>query len=180
MTLDVLREAAQLTESGEPVGLATLVATRGSTPQKVGARLLARAGQRPAGPLGRGGGGGGGRAEEEAALAATGGTPAVREYVLSTGVDDWGLACGGTMLVFVERLDRHARGWLSRAIQASEGRDAVAIVMALDGPGAGARLVVAEGEVTGALADAALTSAAAALGRRALRAEAPQLRDSRS
>src|SRR5262249_12505416 len=178
MTLDVLREAAQLTESGEPVGLATLVATRGSTPQKVGARLLARAGQRLAGTLG----GGAVEAEgvQEATLAATSGTPAVREYVLSTGGDDGGLACGGTMLVFVERLDRHARGWLSRAIQASEGRDAVAIVTALDGPGAGARLIVTEGEVSGALADAALTSAAAALGRRALRAEAPQLRDSRS
>jgi xanthine/CO dehydrogenase XdhC/CoxF family maturation factor len=54
MTLDVLREAARLIESGEPVGLATIVATRGSTPQKVGARLVARAGQRLAGTLGGG------------------------------------------------------------------------------------------------------------------------------
>ena len=59
MTLDVLREAARLAESGEPPGLATIVATRGSTPQKVGARLLARGGQRRRGDArGRSGGGG--------------------------------------------------------------------------------------------------------------------------
>jgi xanthine dehydrogenase accessory factor len=176
MTLDVLREAVRLTEAGEPVGLATLVATRGSTPQKVGARLLARAGRRLAGTLG----GGAVEAEsvQEATLAVTGGAPAVREYTLSTGVDDWGLACGGTMVVFVERLDRRARGWLTRAIQASEGRDPVAAVAALDGAGAGVRLLVSEGEVVGALGDPALTTAAVELGRRVLESEAPELADS--
>src|SRR5215471_6807812 len=120
MTLDVLREALRLTESGDPVGLATLVATRGSTPQKVGARLLARGGQRLAGTLG--GGAVEAEAVQEATLAAASGASGVREYTLSTGVDDWGLACGGTMVVFVERLDRRSRGWLPRVIEASEGR----------------------------------------------------------
>src|SRR5215470_7692606 len=126
MTLDVLREAVRLTEAGDPVGLATLVATRGSTPQKVGARLIARAGQRLAGTLG----GGAVEAEsvQEATRTASGGVPVVREYTLSTGVDDWGLACGGTMVIFAERLDRRAHGWLSRVIRASEGRDPVAVV----------------------------------------------------
>src|SRR5262245_52807556 len=144
MTLDVLREAVRLTEAGEPVGLATLVATRGSTPQKVGVRLLARAGQPLAGTLG----GGAVEAEsvKEATLAATGGVPAVREYALSTGVDDWGLACAGTMVIFAERLDRRAHGWLTPAIRASEGRDPVVVVTALDGDGAGERLVVSESD----------------------------------
>jgi xanthine/CO dehydrogenase XdhC/CoxF family maturation factor len=90
VSLDVLREAIRLAEHGERIGLATIVATRGSTPQKVGARLLARDGQRLAGTLG----GGAVEAEtvREATLAATGEAPVLREYVLSTGVDDWGLA----------------------------------------------------------------------------------------
>jgi len=173
MSLDVLREAARLAERGERVGLATIVGTRGSTPQKVGARLLARDGQRLAGTLG------GGAVEadtvREAALAAAGGPPALREYALSTGVDDWGLACGGTMLVFVEPLDAGALAWLRPVIEAMEGRDPVAVVTALDGREAGARLLVREGKVSGGLSDAALTVAAAELGERALAREAPEL-----
>src|SRR5262245_7706133 len=140
MSLDVLREAARLTAGDEPIGLATIVATRGSTPQKVGARLLARSGQRLAGTLG----GGAVEAEtvQEATLAAAGRAPVVREYALSTGVDDWGLACGGTMQVFVERLDRRALRWLTRVLAAAEGQDAVAVVTVLDGEGAGGRLLV--------------------------------------
>jgi xanthine dehydrogenase accessory factor len=173
MTIDVLREGARLAERGEPVGLATIVATRGSTPQKVGARLLARDGRRIAGTLG----GGAVEAEtiREATLAAAGGPPAVREYALSSGVDEWGLACGGTMVVFVERLDRPALGWLGRALEATEGRDPVAIVTVLDGEEAGTRLLVAGGEAVGALSRVALTAAAVELGRRALEREAPEL-----
>jgi xanthine dehydrogenase accessory factor len=176
MTLDVLREAVRLTETGEPVGLATVVATRGSTPQKVGARLLARAGHRLAGTLG----GGAVEAEglREATLAAASGAPAIREYTLSTGVDDWGLACAGTMVVFAERIGSGDRGWLTRAIQASEGRDPVAAVTALDGTGAGGHLLVSQDEVVGALADPALTEAAVELARRALESETPALADS--
>ena len=173
MTLDVLREAARLAERGESAGLATIVATRGSTPQKVGARLLARDGHRLAGTLG----GGAVEAEtiREATLAAAGGPPALREYALSTGVDEWGLACGGTMLVFVEQLDRLALGWLRRALEATEGRDPVAVVTLLDGEEAGVRLLVMQGETVGALSQAALTAAATDLGTRVLEQEAPEL-----
>jgi xanthine dehydrogenase accessory factor len=173
VTVDVLREAARMADSGEAVGLATLVATRGSTPQKVGARLLARGGQRVAGTLG--GGAVEAEAIREATLAATGGAPAVREYALASGVDDWGLACAGTMVVFAERLDRGALPWLGRLLEATEGRDSVAVVTAIDGDGAGARLLVSEGKVVGALGDDGLTAAAVELGRRALQAEAPEL-----
>jgi xanthine dehydrogenase accessory factor len=173
MSFDVLRDAARLAERGEPAGLATLVATRGSTPQKVGARLLARGGQRLAGTLG----GGAVEAEtiREATLAAAGGPPALREYSLSTAVDEWGLACGGTMLVFVERVDRTALGWLARALEATEGRDPVAVVTVLDGREAGTRLLVAGGEAIDALSGAAMTVAAVDLGRRALERDAPEL-----
>jgi xanthine dehydrogenase accessory factor len=173
MTLELLREAGRLVEGGQRVGLATIVATRGSTPQKVGARLLAQDGRRLVGTLG----GGAVEAEtiREATSTAAGGPPALREYTLSTGVDDWGLACGGTMLVLVEALDRRALGWLKRALQALEGGEPVGIVTALDGDQAGARVLVAGGDAVGALSDGALTAAAVELGRRALEQEAPEM-----
>src|SRR5262249_18448900 len=111
----------------------------------------------------------------EATVAAAGGQAAVREYTLSSGVDDWGLACGGTMLVFVERLDRRALDWLEPVIGATEGRDSLALVTVLDGEGAGARLVVPAGAPACAFSDATLSAAAVELGRRALEQEAPQL-----
>ena len=159
MTVEVLREAVRLAERGERVGLATLVGTRGSTPQKVGARLLARDGQRLAGTLG--GGAVEAEAVREAAQAAVGGARGLREYVLSTGVDDWGLACGGTMVVFVEPLDASALAWLRPVIEATDGREPVAVVTALDGPVSGARVVVREGGVTGSVSDPAFLTAAA-------------------
>jgi xanthine dehydrogenase accessory factor len=173
VTVEVLREAVRLAERGERVGLATLVGTRGSTPQKVGARLLARDGQRLTGTLG--GGAVEAEAVREAAVAAAAGGRALREYVLSTGVDDWGLACGGTMVVFVEPLDASALEWLRPVVAATDGREPVAVVTAVDGPAAGARLLVREGAVTGSVSDPARTAAAADLGRRALAREAPEL-----
>src|SRR5262249_3960353 len=170
VTLDLLREAGRLVEAGERVGLATIVATRGSTPQKVGARLLAREGRRLAGT--RGGGAVEAETIREATSAAAGGAPALREYTLATGVDDWGLACGGTMLVFVEGLDRRALGWLKRACEAAEGGDPVGVVTALDGDAAGARVLVTSAEAVGALSDGAQTEAAVTHGRRALKQEA--------
>jgi xanthine dehydrogenase accessory factor len=173
VTVDVLRQAARLVERGERVGLATLVGTRGSTPQKVGARLIAGAGQRLAGTLG--GGAVEAEAVREAGLAAAGGRPALREYVLSTGVDDWGLACGGTMVVFVEPLDASALAWIRPVIEASDGGEPLAVVTALDGPVPGARLLVREAGLAAASSDAALATAGSDLGRRALAREAPEL-----
>lgn len=171
MTLDVLREALRVSERGETPGLATLVATRGSTPQKAGARLLASHGQRLTGTLG--GGAVEAEAIREATLAAASGDPALRDYALSSGVDDWGLACGGTMVVFAERLDRRASGWLGPALAAAEGGAPVAIVTALDGAGAGTRILVSEAETSGAFSDPGVTSAAVSLGRRVLEDETP-------
>jgi xanthine dehydrogenase accessory factor len=173
VTVEVLREAVRLAERGERAGLATLVGTRGSTPQKVGARLLARDGQRLAGTLG--GGAVEAEAVREAAQAAVGGSCGLREYVLSTGVDDWGLACGGTMVVFVEPLDASALTWLRPVIEATDGREPLAVVTALDGPVSGARVVVREGGVAGSVSDPAFMDAATDLGRRVLAREAPEM-----
>jgi xanthine dehydrogenase accessory factor len=172
MSLEVLREAARRLAVGERLGLATVVATRGSTPQKVGARLLVQGGRRVAGTLG--GGAVEAEAERAAAEVAGGSAPVVREYTLSTGTDDWGLACGGTMVVFVEPLDAGALAWLDPVLAATEGPEPVAVVTALDGPGAGARVLVRETSAGGALAGAA-AEAAAALGRRVLAREAAEI-----
>src|SRR5262245_52017565 len=171
MTLDVLREALRLSERGETSGIATLVATRGSTPQKAGARLLASHGQRLTGTLG--GGAVEAEAVREATLAATSGHPTLRDYALSSGVDDWGLACGGTMVVFAERLDRRTSGWLGPALAAAEGGAPVAVVTALDSTDAGTRILVSEAGTSGAFSDPGATSAATSLGRRVLEDQTP-------
>ncbi|MBI5288452.1 MAG: XdhC family protein, partial [Chloroflexi bacterium] len=54
MQLEVTRELLRLMEAGEPFALATLVDAHGSTPQKVGARLLVRADGTATGTLGGG------------------------------------------------------------------------------------------------------------------------------
>jgi len=139
---DLFREAARRIEGGETLGLATLVATRGSTPQKVGARLLAGASGLLWGTLG--GGAVEAEAVEEARKAAASGQPALREYSLSNATDEWGLACGGTMVVFVEPLGRSALGWLSTVSAPAGPADMVAVVTTIGGDRPGARLVVRE------------------------------------
>jgi len=89
---------------GEDAALVTIVSTRGSTPQQVGAKLLVYADGRQVGTIG------GGCYESDAAGK---GREAIRtrraslvSYDLSDDVArDNGLICGGTMQVFIEPLD---------------------------------------------------------------------------
>lgn len=172
-SVDVLREALERVTRGERVALATIVATRGSTPQKVGARVLVRDGGRAAGTLG--GGAVEAEAVAEAARVAARGEVAVREYALATGTDDWGLACGGTMVVLVEPLDDRAVGWLRAVTEAAAGGEPLAVVALVEGARAGARLLVREGGMTGGLGDAALDAEAARVGREVLAGEGAEL-----
>jgi len=176
MSIDVLREAARSISEGGRVALATVVATRGSTPQKVSARLLV---QDRGGVLGTlGGGGVEAEAVREARACLESGAPALREYALSTATDEWGLACGGTMLVFLERLEPSALAWLDAALRAGAG-EPVAVVTVLEGDAAGSRLVVGESESRSedaeALDAASLAAQTRALGRRALARESAEL-----
>jgi xanthine dehydrogenase accessory factor len=174
MSAQVLREAWERLSLGERLALATLVGTRGSTPQKVGARLLVRADCASLGTLG--GGAVEAEAAREAVLRVGWGEATVHEYTLSTGTDEWGLACGGTMLVFIEPLDERALGWLSAALEAQSGGDPVAVVTLLEGAQAGARLLVRESGTTGGLGDPVLEGEAARIGRRVLAEERPEIR----
>ena len=172
MSVEILREAAVRIGAGERVALATLVATRGSTPQKVSARLLV---QDHAGFVGTlGGGGVEAEAIREARSRIQEGRPVLCEYALATETDEWGLACGGTMVVFVEPLATPALDWLEPVALAVEG-EPLALVTLLDGARPGARLIVREQGVEGSLGESALDEEAAELGRRVLARESPEV-----
>lgn len=178
MSMDVLREAARSLSEGGRVALATVVATRGSTPQKVSARLVVKDRGGVLGTLG--GGGVEAEAIREARACLESGAPALREYTLSTTTDEWGLACGGTMLVFLERLEPSALAWLDAALRAGAG-EPVAVVTFLEGDAAGARFVIGESESQSQSEDAegldasSLAARTQALGRRALARESAEL-----
>ena len=101
---DVLDIAAGWRSDGKQVALATVVSTWGSSPRPVGSRLVVDG----SGAF-RGSVSGGcieGAVVHEAGAVMESGAPKLLEY----GVTDemaWevGLACGGTVRVFVERLD---------------------------------------------------------------------------
>ncbi|MBI3457022.1 MAG: XdhC family protein [Candidatus Rokubacteria bacterium] len=173
MSAQILREAWQRLAVGERLALATVVETRGSTPQKVGARVLVRGDGGSLGTLG------GGAVEAEAIREAeqrlAWREPVLREYALSAATDEWGLACGGTMVVFIEPLEESALGWLRAVTDAAAGREALALVTLLECPEAGVRLLVREDGTTGSLEDSTLERDALELGRRVLSREGTEL-----
>lgn len=100
---DVLAVAAEWKREGETVAIATVVETWGSSPRPAGSRLAVSGAGRLAGSV-SGGCIEGAVAEASASTMQTG-IPQVLEF----GVSDeraWevGLACGGKLTVFVERL----------------------------------------------------------------------------
>lgn len=103
MTEEVLAAAGEALRRGETVALVTIVRTRGSTPQRVGAKMLVHADGRTIGTIG------GGCYENDAlgkareAIASR--TPLMARYELSDDLaQETGLICGGQMEVFVEPL----------------------------------------------------------------------------
>ncbi len=101
---DVLDEAARWLDDGRQVALATVVATWGSSPRPVGSQLAVDEAGHMVGSVS--GGCIEGAVVHEAMQVMQSGQPKLLEY----GVTDemaWevGLACGGTVKVFVERLD---------------------------------------------------------------------------
>lgn len=106
--LELFREAQQRLAEGEPVAMTTVVATRGSTPQKAGARMLILADGSMRGTIG----GGCIEAEvwAEARKLLRERTSGLREFVLADDPDHpGGDVCGGTMEVFIDVLTPPAR-----------------------------------------------------------------------
>ena len=104
----VFAAALQALERGEAAALVTIVSTEGSTPQRVGARMLVYADGRIVGTIG------GGCYENDAAGKARQsigtGKAGVARYDLSDALaEENGLICGGRMDVFIEPLDPSPR-----------------------------------------------------------------------
>jgi xanthine dehydrogenase accessory factor len=100
---DILSTAGQWLAEGETVALATVVETWGSSPRPAGSRLAVTASGRMAGSVS------GGCIEGAVADAAkevmASGTPRVLTFgVTNERAWEVGLACGGTVSVFVEKL----------------------------------------------------------------------------
>src|SRR5438270_6268535 len=103
MSNDVYAEVARALHEGEPIVLATVALTRGSTPRKAGAKMVVR----PDGSFFGTIGGGCGEAEvwQRAMDVLEGGEPGIVTVDLTEPVDGEDKICGGVMDVFVERID---------------------------------------------------------------------------
>ena len=101
---DVLDEAGRWLDEGRRVALATVVATWGSSPRPIGSQLAVDEDGNMTGSVS--GGCIEGAVIHEAKAVMESGTPKLLEYgVTNEAAWEVGLACGGTVKVFVERLD---------------------------------------------------------------------------
>jgi xanthine dehydrogenase accessory factor len=103
MMNEVYEEIERSLKKGEPVALATIAETRGSTPRKTGARMVVR----PDGSFFGTIGGGCGEAEvwAEAKEVIETGVPKLVTVDLTNPMDGEDKICGGLMDVWVERLN---------------------------------------------------------------------------
>jgi len=97
---EVFEELQRALDEGQPVVLAAVAATRGSTPRRPGARMLVRADGNSCGTIG------GGCGEAEVLLAAmeahSDGRARLVQVDLTNEIDGDDKICGGVMDVFVE------------------------------------------------------------------------------
>lgn len=135
--IDILDAVEQLAPRGERLALATIVAVRGSTYRREGARLLLTAGQQMVGNIS------GGCLESDIMVVAdevmASGTARLATYDLTADDDAvWGLGlgCNGAVDVFVEPLDPASRQ-LHILREAVTSEQPVALVKLLEGRHAG-------------------------------------------
>ena len=156
---EVIQEAVNLLEKGEACVLATVVRTRGSTPQKAGAKLLVRKDGTGVGTLG------GGCVEGDIWFAAKEimrfqGGPEFKDYFLNEEIAARdGLVCGGSMYFFLDPLreDTDFLPFAKEALKAYDGGPIVGMATVVRSPNAdllGARFMLREdGSTQGSLGD---------------------------
>ena len=115
----VFAAVARALETGEDAALVTIVSTRGSTPQRVGAKVLVYADGRTVGTIG------GGCYENDAAGKArealrTRAAKLVTYDLTDEMAQENGLICGGSMQVFIEPLDTSPHLWVVGAGHVSQ------------------------------------------------------------
>jgi len=101
---DVFEAIAEALKQGEPAALVTIIRAQGSTPQRVGAKMLVFPDGRTVGTIG------GGCYENEAFRKARTAIetrqPVIAKYELADDIaEDSGLICGGQMEVYIEPLE---------------------------------------------------------------------------
>ena len=147
----VFREALKEMEKGDPCVIATVTHTKGSTPQKPGAKLLVRKDGSGAGTLG------GGCVEGDIWFSAkmvlqSGGGPQITDYYLNEDIAARdGLVCGGTMYFLMDPVwePQEAAPFIREILAAYEGERSVALATLLEPPResdlkVGAKLLIRE------------------------------------
>ena len=104
MNEEVFQAVGEALQAGEPAALVTIIRTQGSTPQRVGAKMLVFADGRTVGTIG------GGCYENDAFWTARKSLetrkPQVARYELTDDIaEESGLICGGQMEVYIEPLE---------------------------------------------------------------------------
>ena len=141
----------------EPFAVATVVRTWRSSPRPPGAAMAVNGAGQVVGSVS------GGCVEGDLYLrcqeALTTGTPALVRYGVSDDeAFEIGLTCGGTLEVFIHRIDpeKHALDPLAAAV---EEREPAAVATIIEGPSIGAQILVVNGERYGSTGNAALDQA---------------------
>src|SRR5438093_10190587 len=158
---DVLAAIESLRERGERMALATIVAVRGSTYRRPGARLLVAESGELVGNIS--GGCLEGDVADVASVVMVEGQPRLVNFDLTAddeAVWGWGLGCNGAIDVFVEPADKAAEvaGALRMALEEQRPIASVTVLgSGVQGVEAGARLLVRpDGSTDGGTGDRAL------------------------
>jgi xanthine/CO dehydrogenase XdhC/CoxF family maturation factor len=135
---EILDRIDELAAAGEPMALATIVATRGSTYRQAGARMLVPASGDPIGNIS------GGCLEDDVARIGheviSSGRPRTVEFDMTADDDavwGYGLGCNGSIELFVEPTDGAAE--TAAAIRAAVAATGSVIATAISGPRIGSR-----------------------------------------
>jgi len=180
---DVLRAIESLSAEGRAMALATIVAVRGSTYRRPGARLLVPEEGAPIGNLS--GGCLEGDVADVARVVMEEGRARLAGWDLTAEDDEvWGLGlgCNGAIEVFIEPADRAAAAAKALRIALEEERP-ICLVTVLESPdpdrvAPGARLIVRPGgEAEGSLGDPGTDALAATAARELLAERRSEIRD---
>ena len=169
---DILADIVRWKEENKAVALATVVKVYGSAPRPLGAKMAVSAAGEMVGSVS--GGCVEGAVVQEALAVLEEGRPRLLRFGISDEQAwDVGLACGGTIEVFVERAFPTSGDdpW-DAVVQSVAREEAVALATLLAGESKGRKLALwPDGRTLGSLGDAALDAAVAARARALFRAQ---------
>jgi xanthine dehydrogenase accessory factor len=150
---DILPDINQWREESEqPIALATVVQTWGSAPRKVGAKMAMMPGGEITGSV-SGGCVEGAVFEAGSEVLETGQPQLLHFGVADETAWDVGLACGGTIEVFVERLDAASFALMKSIIEADRAGDSMTIIRGPEDKLGKKMTIGRDGQTVGSLGD---------------------------